>query len=137
MLVDNNKCFACGSENPDGLHLQFTYAPDGGKVTTTFSPPQKFQGWQDVVHGGILITLLDEIMAKAAVHQGYSVLTGEITAKFKQPAKVMQQLRCEGEVEAVKKKLLYARAAVYAGDGTVVAQATSKMFITAHREPCK
>jgi acyl-coenzyme A thioesterase PaaI-like protein len=76
------------------------------------------------------MTLLDEVMAKAAVKKGFNVLTGEITTKFKNPARVMEPLRCEAEIEAVKKKVLYARAAVYKENGTIVAQATSKMFIT-------
>jgi uncharacterized protein (TIGR00369 family) len=130
MLIDNNKCFVCGQKNKDGLKLQFRYSPDGGKVETRFVPDAKYQGWKGVLHGGIIMTLLDEVMAKAAVKKGFNVLTGEITTKFKNPARVMEPLRCEAEIEAVKKKVLYARAAVYKENGTIVAQATSKMFIT-------
>ena len=83
MLIDNDKCFVCGKKNPYGLKLQFTYSPDGETVETTFIPDDKYQGWKDMVHGGIIATLLDEIMAKAALKKGFSVLTGEITAKFK------------------------------------------------------
>ena len=64
MLVDNNYCFACGKENPDGLQLEFKYSEDGSKVETTYIPPEKFQGWKGIVHGGIITTLLDEIMAR-------------------------------------------------------------------------
>ena len=130
MLIDNNKCFVCGQKNSDGLQLQFRYSPDSGKVETRFVPDAKYQGWKGVLHGGIIMTLLDEVMAKAAVKKGFNVLTGEITTKFKNPARVMEPLRCEAEIESVKKKVLYARAAVYKESGTIVAQATSKMFIT-------
>ncbi len=134
MLIDNNKCFACGNDNPDGLKLKFIYSPDGKKVKTTFVPDAKYQGWKDVVHGGIIVTLLDETMAKAAVKKGFRILTGEISAKFKAPAKVNEQLCCEAEIEAVKKKILYVRATVYKENGSTVASATTKMFITSGSE---
>jgi uncharacterized protein (TIGR00369 family) len=130
MLIDNNNCFACGKENAHGLKLQFNYSPDKGKVETTFIPDSKYQGWKDMVHGGIIVTLLDEVMAKAALINGYIVLTGEITVKFKNPAKVNEPLSCEAEIESVKKKIIYARGVVYKKNGEVVAMATSKMFIT-------
>jgi len=62
MLVDNNYCFACGKDNSDGLQLKFKYSEDGSKAETTYIPPEKFQGWKDIVHGGIITTLLDELM---------------------------------------------------------------------------
>ncbi len=129
MLTNDDRCFACGAQNPDGLRLEFTYAPEGAKAQTYFVPDRKYQGWQDIVHGGIIMTLLDETMAKAAVHGGFSVLTGEITAKFKNPARIMEQLRCEAEIREIKKKVVYASAAVYAANGTIIAEATAKMVI--------
>jgi uncharacterized protein (TIGR00369 family) len=134
MLTNDDRCFACGTQNPDGLHLEFTYSTDGAKAQTVFVPDSRYQGWQDIVHGGIIMTLLDETMAKAAVHGGFSVLTGEITAKFKNPARIMEQLRCEAEIKEVKKKIVYASGAVYAANGTVIAEATAKMVIAPHTE---
>ena len=90
MLIDNNYCFACGSKNPDGLKLEFKYSDDGSKAETTYIPPEKFQGWKGIVHGGIITTLLDELMAKAAINKGYQILTGEITTRFKNPAKTLK-----------------------------------------------
>lgn len=133
MLTDDNKCFACGQENPDGLKLQFTYSTDGNKVETAFTPDEKYQGWKGLVHGGIIITLLDEVMAKAAVKKGFNVLTGEITAKLRNPAHVMEPLRCVAQIEAVKRKVIYASSTVYKENGAIVALAKSKMFITSRK----
>jgi len=129
MLTNDDTCFACGRKNPSGLMLDFSYSADGKKASTDFALDGTYQGWQGVIHGGIIMTILDETMAKAAVKSGFTVLTGEITARFKHPAKVMERLRCEAEVEAVKKKIVYARAAVYGESGATVAQATAKMVI--------
>ena len=128
-LEDNKCCFVCGHDNPEGLKLQFHYHENGKKVETTFVPPKKFQGWKDVVHGGIIVTLLDEVMAKAAQRSGYSVLTGEIQARFKNPARVLEPLRFEAEIENVRRKIVYARSAAYKEDGTIVAEAKSKMVL--------
>jgi len=133
MLTDNDNCFACGRRNRDGLQLEFTYPPGNRGAETRFISSEKHQGWQGFVHGGILMTLLDETMAKAASQAGFFVLTGEISAKFKHPASVTEPLRCAAQIVNVRKKIVYASAAVYKEDGTVVAQATSKLFISARR----
>ena len=130
MLIDNNYCFACGSKNPDGLKLEFKYSEDNSKVETIYTPPEKFQGWKGIVHGGIIITLLDEVMAKAAIIKGHHILTAEITTRFKSPAKTLEPLRCEAEVEAEKKKLLYVKGTAYNKEGGIIAEARSKMIIT-------
>ena len=130
MVVDNDKCFACGSQNQQGLQLEFIYSPDGSRAETRFVPGPQFQGWQNIVHGGIISTLLDEVMAKAAAHQGYRVLTVELTTRFKSQARVMEPLHCKAVIESVKKKVVYAKGAVCMENGEVVATATAKMFIT-------
>jgi len=129
MLISDGRCFVCGRDNAGGLRLEFSYSQDGLSAETTFVPQEQYQGWQGITHGGIIITVLDEVMAKAAVHKGYAVVTGEITAKLKNPAKVMEPLKCRAFIEDVKKKIVYARAVASREDGTVVAEATAKLVI--------
>ena len=129
MLISDGRCFVCGRDNACGLHLEFSYGRDGLSAETTFLPEEKYQGWQGIVHGGIIITVLDEVMAKAAVHKGYAVVTGEITVKLKTPAKVLEPLRCRAVLEDIKKKIIYASAAASREDGMEVARATAKLFI--------
>ncbi len=128
-LEDNKCCFVCGPDNPEGLKIQFHYQENGKKVNATFVPPKKLQGWKDVVHGGIIVTLLDEVMAKAAQKSGYAVVTGEIQTRFKNPARVLEPLRLEAEIENVRKKIVYARATAYRDDGAIIAEAKSKMVL--------
>ena len=130
MLIDNNYCFACGKDNSDGLQLKFNYSDDGSWAETIYTPPEKFQGWKGVVHGGIITTLLDELMAKAAIKKGYHVLTGEITTRFKNPAKTLEPLRCVAEIEKANKKILYVKGTAYNKKGDIVAESRSKMIIT-------
>ena len=54
-------CFACGTENPMGLNLEF-YA-EGDKVCSEITLGKYHVGWADITHGGIISTLLDEVMS--------------------------------------------------------------------------
>jgi uncharacterized protein (TIGR00369 family) len=130
LTVDNNRCFACGTENEAGLRLRFTYGDDERTAETRFMPDASYQGWKDLVHGGILMTLMDETMAKAAVHSGLSIVTAEMTSKFKSPARVGTLLICSAKIEDIRKRLVYARASIRNEDGSVIAEATGKLMIT-------
>ena len=129
LTVDNNRCFACGTENESGLRLSFSYGEDGCTAETRFEADAVYQGWKDIVHGGILMTLMDETMAKAAVHGGLSIVTAEMTSKFKSPAKVGTLLICSARIEEVRKRLVYARASIRRRRRLVIAEATGKLMI--------
>jgi uncharacterized protein (TIGR00369 family) len=130
LTVDNNRCFACGTENESGLRLKFNYSEDGRGAETRFVPDACYQGWKDLVHGGILMTLLDETMAKAAVRSGKNIVTAEMTTKFKHPARVGATLTCSARVEEIRKRVVYARASIRDEDGSLLAEATGKLMIT-------
>ena len=130
LTVDNNKCFACGTQNDAGLKLTFTYGDDGRTAETRFVADAAYQGWKDLVHGGILMTLMDETMAKAAVQSGVSIVTAEMTTKFKSPARVGTTLICTAKVEEVRKRVVYARATIRTDGGSILAEATGKLMIT-------
>jgi len=130
LTVDNNRCFACGTENESGLKLSFTYAEDGRTAETRFVAGAAYQGWKDLVHGGILMTLMDETMAKAAGPAGLSVVTAEMTTKFKRPARIGTLLICTAKIEDIRKRLVYAQTSIRSEDGTVIAEASVKLMIT-------
>ena len=56
-------CFVCGKDNPIGLKLRFDW--DGKTARAEFTPTELYQGWQGVVHGGIIAVMLDEVAAWA------------------------------------------------------------------------
>ena len=61
-FADHN-CFACGGTNPIGMHLGIELGE--GTASTTWIPGPNYVGWEEKVHGGLLATLLDEVMAWA------------------------------------------------------------------------
>jgi acyl-coenzyme A thioesterase PaaI-like protein len=52
-------CFGCSQHNPIGLKLKFR--EEGDFVLSDWVPGENYQGWMNVLHGGIQSTLMDEI----------------------------------------------------------------------------
>ena len=76
MVRSDHGCFGCGDDNPIGLHLRFTRDQEG--VKASFIPGPEHQGFDDVIHGGIISAVLDEAMAWAAAYAGFWAVTGEM-----------------------------------------------------------
>jgi len=128
-LEDDGMCYACGKNNEKGLHLEFSFYEQEKRVETTFVPLNAHQGWQGVVHGGIIATLMDEAMAKLAQFLGYRVLTASLDVRFKDVAKTGDLLHVRAEVAKLSKKIIYAKAVTSRGNGSVVADAHSRLMV--------
>jgi uncharacterized protein (TIGR00369 family) len=120
-LETNGNCFVCGENNPNGLRLTFEIDKEKQTLKTTFVASPTFQGWDGIVHGGILSTLLDEAMAKLVYELGYQAVTASIEIKFKKPAPILEPLLVFGEVTEVSKRLIRAKAHIAKKDGTILA----------------
>ncbi len=59
LQLKNYHCFGCSPNNPIGLKLNFTL--DDNTVIATWQPSHNYEGWQNILHGGIQATLMDEI----------------------------------------------------------------------------
>ena len=86
VVRSDHACFGCGDDNPIGLHLTFT--PDGDGVKASFVPGPEHQGFDGVVHGGIISAILDEAMAWATAHAGVWAVTGELRVRFRNPLSI-------------------------------------------------
>lgn len=126
---DDNYCFVCGNRNSHGLKLAFSSDENTGEVTSKAVFSRRFQGWKGVLHGGIISTVLDEIMIKAADQKGLRCVTAELTVKFKKPAFTDTQYLLKGSVKEVKKKLALTEGVVLGPDNEIIATAAGKMFI--------
>ncbi len=80
--ISDNYCFVCGQNNPRGLKISVAYREAEMAAETEISLPREFQGWADVIHGGILATLLDEMMAHAVWHFAGPGLTLGLEVRF-------------------------------------------------------
>jgi uncharacterized protein (TIGR00369 family) len=114
-------CFVCGEKNPNGLRLSFEIDKERQTLKTTFVANPTFQGWDGIVHGGIISTLLDEATAKLVYELGYQAVTASLEIRFKKPAPILEPLSIYGEVTEVTKRLVKAKAHVAKEDGTILA----------------
>jgi len=89
-------CFACGELNEHGLHLQVHTNPEGSWTELTLEP--RFEGWESVAHGGIICTLLDEVMAWAVIGRGTWGVTARMNVTFRRPIHAGRAIRAEGWV---------------------------------------
>ena len=112
-------CFACSQENPIGLKLKPVH--DGEKVTAEFTPGEFHQGWNNVVHGGILYTLLDEVTAYAMLCYGIEFgVTAKSEIRFKQVAPINEPIQASGWVTKFTTRLVETKGVLTLKDNTVI-----------------
>lgn len=119
-----HRCFACGELNEGGLHLAIHTDPTGSWTETTLE--SRFQGWEAVAHGGIVCTLLDEVMAWAVIGRGTWGVTARLNVTFRRPIPVGRPIRAEGWVMEENRRVHRAEGRVVdAESGEVLASAES------------
>ncbi len=122
ILQGDNKCFVCGKKNPDGLQLDFIINREDESISTEFTPTKTYQGFVDIIHGGIITTVLDEAMVKLAFELGINAVTAKMETKFRKPVFSGESLKITGRILKKDKKWVEAEAAAYK-DETIVAEA--------------
>lgn len=117
--IDDGHCFACGPENPIGMHLHFeNLGGEGVRAEATLAP--QFQGWKGIAHGGIAISLLDEAMAHAAGYAGYRGVTGSMSVRFRKAVPLGSPLVIRGRVAWKRGPVLGLAAEVRDGSGALL-----------------
>ncbi len=125
-LEDDQYCFVCGEKNPAGLHLRFVL--HNGKVSAEFTLQKVHQGYKDIVHGGIISTILDETMVKAALMQGMPAVTAEMKVRFRTPLFAGEKAVCEAAILKYNRKVIEASAVIKRPDESVIAESTGKLL---------
>ena len=126
-LIRDEHCFVCGKKNELGLRLDFTY-PQPGRAEAACAIPEHFSGWRRLAHGGLLATLLDEVMAHACLNTEGAAVTMELTVRFLKPVEVGQQVRITGEIREVKGRILVTQGEVLNSGEEVVARASARFL---------
>jgi uncharacterized protein (TIGR00369 family) len=134
IVVEPHNCFACGSLNSHGLRLDLHAAADA--CWTELELDSRFEGWEGMAHGGIVCTILDEVMAWALVDHDVWGVTARMQVEFKRPVPIGRRIRGEGRVVEVKRRVVYAEGLILdSGNGTELARAAAT-FVAApeHRK---
>ena len=128
-VENNNRCFACGKENPFGLQVSPDITPDGTRVKIECTPPVHFQGWANVIHGGILSTLLDEAITYVGIasFDGPAV-TAQLEVRFKKPAVAGDKLTVTANRIKMGKRLIEVEAHIDSEDGKRIVEGSGKVM---------
>ncbi len=122
-------CFGCGLENPIGLQVD-SFRRVGDTVTATFTPRDHYRGFHDILHGGIVATALDEILAWTGILvAGTMAVTVKMELKFRNPAPADATYELEGRLVEQRGKRLIVEATCRAGERTV-AEASALFLAT-------
>jgi uncharacterized protein (TIGR00369 family) len=120
--VAPHRCFACGSLNEHGVHLDLHV--DGDRCWTELALPDRFQGWDGIAHGGIVCTILDEVMAWSLAATDNWGLTARMSVDFKRPVRLGSPIRAEGWITTVRRRIVETAA-------RIVDPATGELLATA------
>ena len=122
-----NGCVVCGQTNPHGLRIRYVLERDG-VISAEWRPTENWEGFEGIVHGGIISTVLDEAMSKAVAAMNYEALTGELRVRFRCHVAAGENLRIRGWVVEKVKRLVRAEATLTAADGSERAHAWARFL---------
>ena len=121
-------CFGCGARNLHGLQLVFK--TEGNVIVAECTPDEHFQGFPGVLHGGVLATMLDEALSRAAVFAGQWMMTARLELRYRRAAPIGQALRVEARPTRVRSRLVSAVGVVQlASDPAVVYAEAEGVFM--------
>lgn len=125
----NHNCFGCSPVNPSGLQMKF-YA-DESTVYSKIAVPPHLCGWNNLVHGGVLTTIMDEIMSWTAIYLLKRVpMTKAITVDFLKPVYVGRPLQAQGTVlEKTGKREVLMEGKIFNEDDACCARATGTFAV--------
>ncbi len=123
-IIKYPNCFVCGDKNQFGLQAKFYY--DGQRAVSEVIALDKFEGYHGIYHGGIISTILDEVMIKAVLAKNIYVVTAEMTVRLKKPVYTGDKLKFAGWIVHNKGRIYYAEGEVINQSGEICATAAGK-----------
>lgn len=131
-LRDNLQCFVCGPDNPAGLKVCFEIDRANRTISGRFTPAKYHQGYEGIVHGGILAALLDEAMVKLAYGLGLDAVSAELSVKFRSPASPGNELIIKARLTNERSRVIEAEAKIES-IGRVIAEGRGKLLCVSAR----
>ncbi|MGE4403720.1 MAG: PaaI family thioesterase [Desulfobulbus sp.] len=124
-ICDQNG-FGCGEENPFGLKMQFL--TDNERVYSQVKVPSAMAGWDQAVHGGIISTIMDEIMGRAVIYLLQKIaVTKSITVDFIKPLCVGRELTAVSSIQGIQsEREVLVTGEIYSDEDTLCAKANGK-----------
>jgi uncharacterized protein (TIGR00369 family) len=119
-------CMVCSGSNPLGLGLKFACEADGS-VSATFLGHPALEGFQGLLHGGVIASLLDGAMTNCLFAHGRAAMTGELNVRYREPVVIGEEMRIRAWITRSLPPLFMLAAELKQGD-CVKAAATAKFM---------
>lgn len=116
----DHHCFACGASNPIGMRLHIELSE--GAARTEWVVGEDYVGWSDKLHGGIIATLLDEVMAWAPSSFDSWAVTAEMTVRYRAAASPGDRLTATGRVAKRRRRIYEVVGEVRGPDDRLIAE---------------
>ena len=126
---EGHHCFACGTANPIGLNLKFYCRGDA--VCSDITLGKYHEGWQDLAHGGIISTLLDEVMSWAIMYsKKVFVVTRKMDIKYVRNVLIGTPLTVTGKfVGDAKPPIVKAKAEIRDDEGRLLVRSNGEFVV--------
>jgi uncharacterized protein (TIGR00369 family) len=121
-------CFACGPDNPVGLHIDYS-VDDDEVCTAEFTPGENHLSWENTVHGGIIYSALDDVTGNIPYARGLIAHTARCEIRYRRPLRAGETMRLKGWVEKEKGRLMVIRGeARRKDDNELIAECTASFL---------
>lgn len=131
----HSRCLLCGESNPWSLKLSFSPAADGA-VTARFTADPRLQGYEGILHGGVIASLLDAAMTHCLFHHGIEALTADLHIRY------AQAIPCDARIDLwasiiARRPPLYRLRGEASVEGRLMAWAEAKFLVRCGEAPAQ
>ena len=127
LRTDANHCFVCGPGNPIGLKLDFRLEDD--VCLSEFTPGPDHCGYDNVTHGGIVFSALDDVMANWLFLKGLKAFTAKCDIRYRDALPIGTRVRLEGHCLKQKARLTQMKGLMIRVDTDDVVAETEAAFM--------
>lgn len=122
-------CFGCSPHNPIGLRMEFF--KEGDEIVSTWSPGKDFQGFHDVLHGGIQATMMDEIASWVVfILLETAGLTYRLQTTYRKPVRISKgEITLKAKLKEQKRRIAVIEVSLLDGEGTTCSESLVEYFI--------
>lgn len=128
ITLQENSCFGCSKENVHGLKMEFY--EDGEEVICKWNPQPEFQGYSNILHGGIQATLMDEIASYVVyVKMLTSGVTSKLEVRYKKPVPTNKgEILLRARLKEIKRNLAFIHIELFGSDGEKCSEADAVYY---------
>ena len=115
--------------------LTFEQDDDAQRIRGKFPLGAEYQGGAGFIHGGIIATVLDEVMGKVCRFRGVHAVTAELTIEYLRPVPVDVDLVVEGYEVEMTGRNLFMVGEIRDVSGKVLARGKGRFVIIPTKQP--